>query len=280
MKKLIIAGSGQMGRSVSQLLNETYIQHIAFADNNPGKHCGGRIPVVSFAEAVNLQPDIILIGVLDSQRASSMQKQLEAYGYCGEYIFLGDIYRTYDMRGGAFCRLADRLDSVPGAIAELGVYKGDFSLVLHSRFPERKLYLFDTFKGFDSCDLQIEEANSFSLSSAEEFADTSAEYVLGRFDDTSNIFIRQGYFPDTAAGLENERFAFVSLDADLYAPTLAGLEFFYPRLSPGGAILLHDYGSQRFSGVYNAVADYEARHGSLALVPLCDLHRSCIIIRT
>lgn len=280
MKKLIIAGSGQMGRSVSQLLNETYIQHIAFADNNPDKHCGGRIPVVSFAEAVNLQPDIILIGVLDSQRASSMQKQLEAYGYCGEYIFLGDIYRTYDMRGGAFCRLADRLDSVPGAIAELGVYKGDFSLVLHSRFPERKLYLFDTFKGFDSGDLQIEEANSFSLSSAEEFADTSAEYVLGRFDDASNIFVKQGYFPDTAAGLENESFAFVSLDADLYAPTLAGLEFFYPRLSPGGAILLHDYGSQRFSGVYKAVADYESRHGRLALVPLCDLHRSCIIIRT
>ena len=278
MKKLIIAGAGQMGMSASQLLNETNIQLIAFADNSPQKHSNGRIPVVSFAEAVSMKPDIILIGVLDSHRACSMQKQLEACGYCGEYILLGDIYRTYDLRGGAFRRLAPRLNTVPGAVAELGVYKGDFSLVLHRCFPERKLYLFDTFEGFCDSDLQVENANSFSSSSSNEFADTSAEYVLKRFDDLSNIVIKQGYFPDTAAGLEDERFAFVSLDADLYAPTLAGLEFFYPRLSPGGAILLHDYGSKRFAGVFQAVTDYEKKHGRLILVPLCDLHQSCIIL--
>lgn len=278
MKKMIIAGAGQMGMSVSQLLNETNIRLAAFADNSPNQWRDGDIPVVSFADAIAVNPDIILIGVLDDERASSMKEQFDALGYSGEYIFLSDIYNTYDMRSGTFQRFIPRLDGVPGAIAELGVYKGDFSLELRRQFPGRTLYLFDTFEGFNANDIKIETAGSFSQSKPGDFTDTSAEYVLGRFDDTSDIVLKKGYFPDTAAGLENEVFAFVSLDADLYAPTLAGLEFFYPRLSHGGAILLHDYGSRRFSGVFQAVADYEKKYGKLLLVPLCDLHKSCIIL--
>lgn len=278
MKKMIIAGAGQMGMSVSQLLNETNIRLAAFADNSPNKWRDGDIPVVSFADAIAVNPDIILIGVLDDERASSMKEQFDALGCSGEYIFLSDIYNTYDMRSGTFRRFIPRLDGVPGAIAELGVYKGAFSLELRRQFPGRTLYLFDTFEGFNADDIKIETAGSFSQSKPGDFTDTSAEYVLGRFDDTSDIVLKKGYFPDTAAGLENEVFAFVSLDADLYAPTLAGLEFFYPRLSHGGAILLHDYGSRRFSGVFQAVADYEKKYGKLLLVPLCDLHKSCIIL--
>ncbi len=278
MKKLVIAGAGQMGMSVSELINETNVQLIAFADNDPAKLSNGHIPVVSFADAVAMNPDIVLIGVLDNKRASSMKMQFNTLGYSGEYILLSDIYNTYDMRGGAFRRFSPRLDNIPGAIAELGVYKGDFSLILHRQFPDRTIYLFDTFEGFNANDVEIETESSFSHSSTKDFADTSAEYVLGRFGDTSNIVLKKGYFPDTAAGLENESFAFVSLDADLYVPTLAGLEFFYPRLSHGGAILLHDYGSMRFSGVFQAVSDYEKKHGELMLMPLCDLHKSCIIL--
>jgi len=52
----------------------------------------------------------------------------------------------------------------------------------------------------------------------------------------------QGYFPDSVdKKLEQTTFAFVHLDADLYEPTRNGLEFFYPRVSSGGIILIHDY---------------------------------------
>ena len=87
-----------------------------------------------------------------------------------------------------------------------------------------------------------------------------------------------GNFPNTAEGLEQERYAFVSLDADLYAPLLAGLEYFYPRLSSGGAILLHDYNNQRFRGASMAVDDFEKKNGAISLVPLCDLHGSAVIL--
>ena len=62
-------------------------------------------------------------------------------------------------------------------------------------------------------------------------------------------------------------------------PLLSGLEYFYPRLSPGGMILLHDYNNERFQGARQAVEDYEKCRHPLVLVPLCDLHGSAVIVR-
>src|SRR5262245_47355138 len=47
-------------------------------------------------------------------------------------------------------------NGVPGNIAELGVYQGVFASKLNEVFPDRKLYLFDTFQGFSSKDKKIE----------------------------------------------------------------------------------------------------------------------------
>ena len=47
----------------------------------------------------------------------------------------------------------------------------------------------------------------------------------------------------TAVGLEDERFAFVMLDVDLYKPALDVFTFFYPRLSRGGYFFMHDFNS-------------------------------------
>lgn len=94
-----------------------------------------------------------------------------------------------------------------------------------------------------------------------------------------SVVIRKGFFPETARGLESERYAAVSLDVDLYAPTFAGLQYFYPRLSEGGAIILHDYNSLRFDGVRRAAADYEQEYGRLDLIPLSDLHGTAIIVK-
>jgi O-methyltransferase len=57
------------------------------------------------------------------------------------------------------------------------------------------------------------------------------------------VIFRAGFFPETAAGLEDERFSLVMLDCDLYQSALAGLRFFYPKLTEGGFFFLHDYNS-------------------------------------
>lgn len=139
------------------------------------------------------------------------------------------------VRYGAMALAIQRIRSsgVHGAFAELGVYRGDVSAFLCKLAPERKLYLFDTFAGFPKGD----DDGFGNL-----FADTSLEAVKRRVN--GNAVFRVGYFPETSVGLEDETFAFVSLDADLYNPMLAGFNFFWPRLSPGGYIFAHDYHSR------------------------------------
>ena len=45
------------------------------------------------------------------------------------------------------------------------------------------------------------------------------------------------------------------MDVDLYNPTKAGLEFFYPRLASGGVIIIHDYNPD-WPGIMKAVDDF------------------------
>ena len=162
--------------------------------------------------------------------------------------------RTFDpVRYGALMLALRTIarEGVPGHLAEVGVYRGYTSAFLHAHAPERTLYLFDTFQGFDERD--------GAARGDTRFRDTSVEAVARLLGDTRNVEFRQGYFPETARGLEQERFALVMLDADLFEPTLAGLEFFYPRLAPGGYLFAHDYNSSEADfAVSRAVAQFMA----------------------
>lgn len=60
------------------------------------------------------------------------------------------------------------------------------------------------------------------------------------------VRVRKGYFPESAKGLEGNTFALVSLDLDTYEGILAGWEFFYPRLSRGGYIFVHDFNAMEY----------------------------------
>lgn len=60
--------------------------------------------------------------------------------------------------------------------------------------------------------------------------------------------IKKGYFPQSAEEIE-EQFCYVNLDMDLYKPTLEGLYFFYPRMTQGGIITIHDYFTKGYEGI-------------------------------
>lgn len=143
----------------------------------------------------------------------------------------GDYFR-YATIGLAIRRVLS--EDINGNLAEVGVYRGDVSRFIHRLAPERVYYLFDTFEGFPRQDLEM------NASEDNRFDDTSVEGVLHNIGDTRNIVIKKGYVPDTFQGLEDERFAFVLLDLDLYNPTMSGLDFFYPRLVQGGYLMIHE----------------------------------------
>lgn len=282
MNTIVILGAGQFGRCASHLLNTNTLRLLAFGDNNQnlwGEKIEG-VPVCSVEEAAALKPDFILIGVTDNTRTEQLKQQALQAGYEGEFLLLSQLYAHFDIRSATLFRLADRVNQsqIPGDIAELGVYKGDTAWKLNLLFPDRTIYLFDTFEGFDARDIETETDSCYSYAREGDFSDTNVETVLARFPHPEQAVVKKGFFPETAAGLSENHYAFVSLDADLYAPLFAGLEYFYPRLSPGGMILLHDYNNTRFRGAKQAVEDYEAAHGKLSLVPLCDLHGSAVIL--
>ena len=168
-------------------------------------------------------------------------------------------------------------NGVAGAVAELGVYQGDQAALINRLFPDRTLYLFDTFTGFDASDVSADSGRGFSRSSTADFTNTSVELVLGKLPFADRARPVPGFFPTSTAGIE-DRFAFVSLDVDLYEPTLAGLEWFYPRLNDGGYIFVHDYNNVRFTGVRHAVDRFVAATGC-SCVPIPDFAGSVVIQR-
>lgn len=71
---------------------------------------------------------------------------------------------------------------------------------------------------------------------------------------TDRVHYHQGLFPETATPLNDSLFSFVHLDADLYESTMSAFQFFYPRTSPGGIMLVHDYPTA--SGIVKALEDF------------------------
>jgi len=166
-------------------------------------------------------------------------------------------------------------EKVPGSFAELGVYKGDSAFLLHQMDQSRIFHLFDTFEGFQANDLKTEIGKAATYTTS-NFADTSVQKVKKRLSDPEFIF-HQGYFPETTKGLKNEQYALVSMDADLYNPTKAGLEYFYPRLSQGGVIIVHDYNPD-WPGIMKAVDDFAAGIPE-PIVPMPDVDSSVMIFK-
>ncbi len=143
---------------------------------------------------------------------------------------------------------------IPGSFAELGVYKGNSAKILHSMAPSKKLFLFDTFKGFTEQDINSDMKKKIN---PKHFLDTSLEKVKKFISPNENVIFCPGYFPETLSYVpENESFSFVHLDADLYLPTKHALEYFYPRLVNKGILIIHDYFSGAWPGVTQAVDEF------------------------
>ncbi len=168
--------------------------------------------------------------------------------------------------------LCRRLGDVPGAAAELGVYKGFFARCINQLLPERSLYLFDSFEGFGQ-----EACAAASFQAAHR--NTAADKVLAIMPYPEKVTVKPGFFPESLDGLE-EQFCLVSLDVDFEQATLEGLRYFWPRLSSGGYLMLHDWGSPKLPGVAQALRTYEGELGQkLPAIPLCDVGGSLVLCK-
>lgn len=280
MKKVVIWGAGQGGKMANKLLHGK-VCVIGYCDSNSkmwGQYVGG-LPIVSPEQIHALEPDLIFISMLNHDATLSVKNWIAEQGIGADVIAASELKDLFDVRLATLKMISQEIyeRNVPGAIAELGVYQGYLAAAMNRLFPERKLYLFDTFSGFDERDIAIEKSEGLSQAMTGNFNDTSINLVRKSLPYPENVIFKQGFFPETVAGVQ-EKFALVSLDADLYQPLYEGLKFFYPNMSSGGYLLIHDYNNSRFSGAKKAVRQFCERE-EVFLVPLPDFHGSAVIVK-
>jgi len=145
-------------------------------------------------------------------------------------------------------RMLDEFISVrnlSGAIADLGSYRGGCALVLRSAAPDKHLYLFDTWEGNPYHDPMCHhKKGEWSADLAEVKANVGVNHLT---------HYMKGIFPETAKVLEGNQFSFVMVDPDTYQTTKDAIEWFYPRLVPGGKLFFDDYDWEPCAGVKKAV---------------------------
>lgn len=176
---------------------------------------------------------------------------------------------------------------VPGARIECGAYRGATALLLchvwRARVPSfagEGYYLLDSFSGTpastpeDFIPVQGRAGIEMQPFFPPGKTDVTAEAVRGYFSDFPRARVIQGWIPGVLETLPQTAWAFVHLDLTLYEPTLAALNYFYERLSPGGVIVCD--GSIFCPGAQRAVEAFADRHG-VAYVTLG--HRESVFLK-
>lgn len=160
----------------------------------------------------------------------------------------------------------------PGAFAEIGVYKGGTARLLSevTKGVAKNLYLFDTFAGMPETD----PTHDFHV--AGDFSDTTLDAVKNRLAGYDQVHFYPGFFPETAAPVESDRFCFVHVDVDIYKSVLDCCEFFFKRLVPGGVMIFDDYGFVTCRGAKVAVDEFFSK---LAIRPIYLPTGQCLVIR-
>lgn len=203
-----------------------------------------------------------------------------------KYFVCGmNVPESYDMIEQDYVReqtlafLAEEIHrkNVQGNVAEIGVSAGAFARKINALFPDRKLYLFDTYEGLPHKDK--ERALAIGWGERQYALDeqgTPPEQVLERMPHGEMCVIKKGCFP--ASFDIQDSFAFVSLDIDFYDTVSSGLELIYPLLSKGGYLMVHDYHNLSYTETKDAVMDF-CDENDIAYVPIPDAGGSVILTK-
>jgi O-methyltransferase len=149
--------------------------------------------------------------------------------------------------------------------AECGCWKGHSTWVTASLMKEggskSQFHVFDSFEGGLS-DKVAEDESLRGRIDANQVAKEKLVFASEESEVKENLsefdFVKfyKGWIPERFPEVKDFSFGFVHLDVDLYQPTRDGLEFFFPRLEKGGAIVIDDYNFSQFPGARKAVDQF------------------------
>ena len=156
-----------------------------------------------------------------------------------------------------FWQAIQNLEGVPGAVAEIGTFRGGSAYFIASAFvavtgAEVPLHVFDTFEGHPQ--RSISEHDKFHKPG--RFGHTSYEKVRDFLSPFAQVQIHRGDVIESLPLVPESPYRLVHLDTDLYQPTRVCLDYFGRLLSPGGVIVIDDFASRKCPGVPKALGEY------------------------
>jgi O-methyltransferase len=157
--------------------------------------------------------------------------------------------------------------NVPGDVIEAGVWRGGASIFMRAVLKaygadDRTVWVADSFQGLPPSNEEEYPADAGDLHHTIEELAVSLEEVQANFrrydllDD--QVRFLAGWFRDTLADVPIERLAVIRIDADMYQSTSEALAALYPKLSPGGYVIVDDYALEPCR---RAVDDYRTAMG-------------------
>lgn len=139
-----------------------------------------------------------------------------------------------------WCLLSVLRAGVPGDVVELGCNAGRtavfFGMLLESERSTKELHLYDSFVG-------LPEPSSFDAHLKEGECAATVEEVRQAFDEWGVPVpaLHAGWFSETLPHELPDQIAFAYLDGDFYESILTSLDAVWPRLAPGGSVVIDDY---------------------------------------
>lgn len=143
-------------------------------------------------------------------------------------------------------------EAVPGDVIETGVWRGGASIFMRGVLAAygdtmRTVWLADSFQGLPPPDAGRYPADDGDVLHSIDFLAVGLDAVKANFERygllDDQVRFLPGWFRDTLPSAPVEQLALMRLDGDMYESTIVALESLYSKLSPGGFVVIDDYGA-------------------------------------
>ncbi|MFK7767053.1 MAG: TylF/MycF/NovP-related O-methyltransferase [Mariniblastus sp.] len=175
----------------------------------------------------------------------------------------------------AVCNAVEYLsnNNIAGDFVECGVWRGGSmaaaaKTLAHIDVQDRQLWMYDTYEGMSEPteqDVDYLGHTAENLMSEQDREDAMSVWCCSALEqvkqtmaatgyDTGRIQFVKGKVEDTLPNTTPEKIALLRLDTDWYESTRCELEHLFPKLVPGGVLIVDDYG--HWEGCRRAVDEY------------------------
>lgn len=172
------------------------------------------------------------------------------------------------LRNVRFCVEQVLADAIPGDLLEAGVWRGGVGIFMRGLLAahgdgQRRVWIADSFRGLPPPDLGGAAEDIGDLHWTREELAVSLSEVLDNFDRFGlldhHLRVIEGWFESSLAQARIGPLAVLRADGDMFSSTWAILEHLEPKVSPGGFVIIDDYGA--VAGCREAVDRYRSEHG-------------------